>query len=324
MKENVIVTGGAGFIGSNLANRLLREGYEVHIIDDLSTGFESNVPAGARFLKADISNKKEIFQLNLPNTIDYVFHLAAQPSGEASFDDPLRDIDVNYKGTLNILTLAKEKKASRFIYSSSMSVYGEAIDQNYIVHEKAECNPASYYGCNKLSSEKLINIFTKGSEMKPTIFRLFNVYGPGQNMFNMKQGMVSIYLAYIINKSPVQVKGSLERFRDFIFVDDVVNAFLLSINNKNTFGKIVNLGTGIKTKVEDLLKIILDQFELQEFHDWVNVIDSTKGDITGLVADIGILSKCLNWKPTVELRHGIFKMKTWLDLKCSESRTILE
>lgn len=313
MSKVYLVTGGAGFIGSCLAKSLIERGNSVHILDDLSTGLERNIPAGAEFHNVDISDKGALKRLKIPSGIDCVFHLAAQSSGEASFRDPLRDMEVNYEATYNILELAKSAGCQRFIYTSSMSVYGAVPAQAGAVNEEYPCKPVSYYGCNKLASEKMIEIFCRNADIKYTIFRLFNGYGPGQNMLNMQQGMVSIYLSYLMNDTQVHVKGSLERFRDFIYIDDIIEAFSRSEGNEDTYSGVFNLGTSVKTAVKELLTLSLGIYGKDDFDKWVKVEGSTPGDITGCVADINKLKAALRWEPEYELKQGLLKMKEWLD-----------
>jgi len=307
-----VITGGAGFIGSSLAKRLTERGGEVFVLDDLSTGFERNIPRDAIFHKIDISNAAEVLGARLPDKIDAVYHLAAQSSGEASFADPARDIDVNYKATFNMLKLAESKKCKRFIFSSSMSVYGESSADNYRMNEDRRCSPVSYYGCNKLASESLIQIFTKTTMIKPTILRLFSVYGPGQNMLNRKQGIVSIYLSYLLENEPILVKGSLDRFRDLIYIEDVLDVFVSCEDDKRYYGEVLNLGTGVKTTILTLLHTILKLYGKEDFHNWVKVEGSTPGDIMGCVADIVKLKRLVNWSPKYGLEHGIKEMQAWL------------
>jgi UDP-glucose 4-epimerase len=310
--KNYLITGGAGFIGSNLARRLIQDGNRVFIFDNLFTGFERNVPPEALFYKIDVSNVNAMNKVRVPHSIDVVYHLAAQSSGEASFEDPVRDIDYNLKATYNVLEFAVQNGAKRFVFSSSMSVYGEVKDENIKVKETSDCRPVSYYGNNKLASENLIRIFSNAADVNYTIFRLFNVYGPGQNMHNVKQGMVSIYLYYLIKNSPIPVKGSLSRFRDFIFIDDVIHAFIRSENKSETMNTIINLGTGFKTDVNQLLNILLKIFRKEPFDKWVTVSGNTQGDVKGLVGDIGMLKRCLNWTPEYDLERGLEEMKKWL------------
>jgi len=308
-----IITGGAGFIGSNLAKRLIARGDKVFIIDNLSSGFERNLPQGVFFFKADVSNTAKVRKLDLPAKIDAVYHLAAQSSGESSFNDPLYDIDVNYKATYNLLKLAEKTKCRRFIFSSSMSVYGEMDKAERRIDEEHTCIPVSYYGCNKFASERLIQIFTRDTVIRPTIFRLFTVYGPGQNMFNRKQGMVSIYLSYLLEDKPVLVKGSLERFRDFIYVEDVLDVLISCEMDERYYGEIFNLGTGVKTTIRDLLVIMLRAYGKKDFRKWVKVRGRTPGDITGCVADIAKLRGLTGWSPKYKLEYGVKQMKLWLD-----------
>jgi UDP-glucose 4-epimerase len=313
MSENFLITGGAGFIGSRLAKRLVDEGNKVFIFDNLSTGFERNVPPKASFHKVDVSDYDSLSSINLNEKIDAVFHLAAQSSGPASFKDPAMDICWNYKATYNILKYAEENNIRRFLFSSSMSVYGEVKENDYIISEGHKYEPSSYYGCNKLASENLIRIFAKNSSVIPTIFRLFNVYGPGQNMLNMDQGMVSIYMSYLLNDKLVCVKGALDRFRDFIYIDDVVDVFIRSVNNVNTYNETFNAGTGIKTTVKELLESMLKVYKKDNFDEWVYVQGNTPGDIKGTVANMDKLRRTLNWTPKYLLADGLRNMKEWVD-----------
>lgn len=311
--KNYLVTGGAGFIGSNIAKRLTLDGHRVFILDDLSTGFERNLPAEAVFTKCDISSTHATETAQLPEKLDAVYHIAAQPSGEASFDDPARDSEINFRSTLNMLQMAREKGCRRFMFASSMSVYGEVPEDKCIVREDGQVTPASYYGCHKLASEQIIRIFSRQADINATSYRLFNVYGYNQNMHNMKQGMVSIYMSYLLNDQPVHVKGALDRFRDFIFVDDVVEMFLCSETDERTFGEVFNLGTGHKTTVRDLLEVMLAAYGKEDFDKWVYTEGSTPGDIKGCIADMTKLNSITGWKAGTDLAMGMRRMKAWVD-----------
>ena len=311
--KTYIVTGGAGFIGSRLAKRLVENGHNVYILDDLSTGFERNIPVEATFCKVDISKYRELLEFKLPEKIDVVFHLAGQSSGEASFDDPRRDIDVNYKATYNMLELAAKKGVDRFIYASSMSVYGELEQGDRGISEDHPARPISYYGCNKLASEKLIKVFARRVDIKPTVLRFFSIYGPGQNMRNLKQGIVSIYLSYVIQNKPIVVKGALNRFRDLTYIDDLTDALIRCENCQETFNQVLNVGTGIKTTVEDLLRAILKVFGKEDFDRWVKIERHTPGDVKGFAADVTRLKEALIWEPQHRIEDGLSKMKRWLD-----------
>lgn len=306
--KNILVTGGAGFIGSCLASRLIDEGCNVVVIDNLSTGFESNIPQQAEFLKLDIS--KEDFINKLPRIkFDYIFHLAAQSSGEISFEDPAYDVKTNVMGTLLLLNWAMERRVKKFIYTSSMSIYGD--DQDLPVKETAPPRPLSFYGVGKLASEKYIDIFIKKG-LPIAALRLFNVYGPGQNMENLKQGMVSIYMAYIIKDEPILVKGSRDRFRDFIYIDDVVDAFVRTAFSEKATNKTFNVGTGKQTFVWQLLDEITKAFGYKSGDYPIQFEGNTPGDQIGIYADISEIKRCLSWEPKVRLSDGIIRMVEWI------------
>lgn len=308
-----IITGGAGFIGSHLARHLIERGNNVHILDNISTGLEANIPRGSTFHKVDVCDPKALSRLDLPNKVDCIYHLAAQSSGEASFDDPASDIDINYKATYNMLKVARSKRCKRFIYSSTMSVYGNVPIENGPVSEDYLCDPASYYGCNKLASEKLINIFCRANDMDYTVFRIFSAYGPGQNMMNMRQGMISIYISYLLRNVPIEVKGSLDRFRDCVYIDDIRDVLVKSEECRAAYGGVFNLGTSVRTTVRQMLTVILKTFGKDEFDKWVVVKGPTAGDTTGCVADIRKLRKALCWNTKYALQEGISLMKKSLE-----------
>lgn len=305
--KKALVTGGAGFIGSHLAKRLLAEGWKVYIIDNFSTGFKENLPPEAEFILLDIS--KEGFIASLPKgPFDAVFHLAAQSSGEISFDDPGYDLKTNCLSTVMLLDWALKSGTKRFMYTSSMSIYGDQEIQP--VGEAAVPAPKSFYGVGKLASEAYVQIYSKMG-LTTTSLRLFNVYGPGQNMENLRQGMVSIYMAYILKNEPIAVKGSPERYRDFVYIDDVVNAYMKCLENKNTFGKNYNVASGIKTSVGKLLEEELRAFGHDPSRYPIQYKGSTPGDTFGIVADIGALIRDTGWKPSVLLSEGLKRMCDW-------------
>lgn len=304
--KTALVTGGAGFIGSHLARRLISENWRVDIIDNLSTGFEENIPREAEFFCLDLSHDDMIKKIP-EKKYDAIFHLAAQSSGEISFDDPLYDIKTNCVSTLMLLDLCKKRGINRFIYTSSMSIYGDQMVQP--VKENILPLPKSFYGVGKLASESYMSIYQQMG-VNTTAFRLFNVYGPGQNLKNLRQGMVSIYMAYLLKNEEIIVKGSLDRYRDLIFVGDVVEAIMCSIGNPNTYGKAYNVGTGVKTTVEDLLFAEIQAFNLSRDYP-IRICDGTPGDTFGICADITEITEDTAWRPTVSLHEGLKIMVQW-------------
>lgn len=303
MKENksIVVTGGAGFIGSHLASRLISDGHRVTILDNLHSSKEENIPRGADFIKVDLGqlDSQVLFK---DIACDAVFHLAGQSSGEASFLDPAYDLRSHVMSTSQLLEWCRKKKIPRFIYASSMSVYG---DPNYLPADEIHpMQPKTYYAAAKISAEAYIKLYqTMG--INTTILRLFSVYGPGQNLKNRMQGMLSIYLSYMLDKLPLIVKGSKERFRDFIYIDDVVEVWVKSLNNPVTYGKVYNVASGVKTKVADLIEFLKKSFGYQDYP--IEYRDGTAGDQFGIVADITRITQELNWKPKISLQTGIAK-----------------
>jgi len=306
-KKDIIITGGAGFIGSHLARRLLAEGYKVWVVDDLSTGVDSNIPAGAEFIRMDISDSNSYSKMPA-GKVCALLHLAAQSSGEVSHEKPGLDLTTNALGTLLLLNWCLENSVPRFVYASSMAVYGNVVALP--VNERETCQPLSLYGISKLTAENYVHHFSRRG-LKTTIFRMFSVYGPGQDLSNLKQGMVSIYMSFLLNKQPILAKGSKERFRDFIYIDDVVDAWVAAIDNEKTFGKTYNLGTGNKTFVWELIEEEIRTFGYDSKTYPVVYAEPTPADQFGLYADISQIKTNLNWSPKVSLAMGLEKMAEW-------------
>lgn len=304
MNKNYLVTGAAGFIGAAIARSLVESGNQVWTIDNLSTGYIGNIPDGVEFVKGNCQDEN-LFK-NLNNTkFDAILHFAGQSSGEISFDDPVYDLRTNVESTLNLINYGLETGCHRFIYASSMSVYGDVPDK--AISEKYPCSPLSFYGVGKLASEHYLRIYqTKG--LQPTSLRIFNVYGPGQNLSNLRQGMISIYLAQMLNDQQIIVKGSAERFRDFIYIDDVVNLTMMVLNSKVSIGKNYNIGTGIRMTVQNILDKLIENYEKDIK---INFIDSTPGDQLGITADISSIKSDFKYKDFTNFNIGLKKMMQW-------------
>ena len=304
--QTYLITGVAGFIGSAIAKKVLDNGDKVIGIDNFNTGIRRDILKEINFIEGDISKKEDIAKL-YEFKIDGIFHLAAQSSGEISYDNPEYDVLTNSLGTLNLLNFAVEKNIKRFIYASTMSIYGDVEDKPIL---ETDCkNPKSYYGITKLSAENYVNAFS--DKLDVTSFRLFNVYGEGQNMANLKQGMVSIYLAYFMKNEPVFVKGSKDRFRDFTYIDDVVDIWLKSVNLEISFGKSYNLATGKKTTVETLLKTLAKSWGNKDYPiEYAKI--GTSGDTFGIYADVSKLKIDFGYAPKIDLETGIEKFTKWI------------
>lgn len=299
--DRYLVTGAAGLIGAALAKRLIKEGHKVVTIDNLSTGFERNIPDGVTFIKADCGDSSTY--ADLPDErYDAIFHIAGQSSGEISFDDPIYDIRTNAESTLLLLKFALQNGCDRFIYASTMSVYGAKPDRP--VKEDDDCHPLSFYGVAKLASEHYMRIYQQYG-INSTSLRLFNVYGPGQNMENLRQGMVSIFLAQMINNKHIHVKGSPDRYRDFIYIDDVVEAFTRCLTHEKSNGRTINVATGKKTKVSEIVEMLV---AAQDKEISVAYEGETPGDIHGFYADVTTMYSVLGYRCKTDLKQGIEKM----------------
>lgn len=304
---NYLVTGGAGFIGSHIARRLLDDGHQVVIIDNLTTGQEENLPLGARFINLDISHADGIQMI--PNeSFDGVLHLAAQSSGEISNNDPSLDMTTNGLGTRLLLEWCRENNAGHFIYASSMAIYGLTDDTP--VRENQALDPYSFYGISKQAAEQYVRHYAKLG-LDTTILRMFNVYGPGQNLGNMKQGMVSIYLAYLAKDEPITVKGSLDRFRDYVYIDDVVDAWIACLGNPDCHGRVYNLGTGTKTLVKELLPQLITAWGQDPSVYPVEEQEGTPADQFGIYPDMTNLRHDTDWEPKTSLSEGLGRMAAW-------------
>jgi UDP-glucose 4-epimerase len=302
----VLITGGAGFIGSALAHRLIDEGHTVSVVDNLSTGKQANVPKEAEFVEYDLA-KVDCLDHLPAGKFDAVCHLAAQSSGPASIDMPYYDLQVNAASTLLLSRWCLKNNISRFLYASSMTVYGNKHASPVL--EDATCEPIAYYGVSKLTSENLLRLASLEG-LNTTSFRMFSVYGPGQNLGNMKQGMASIFMAYLLRGEEVPVTGSLERFRDFIYIDDIVDAWVGALKMQQTPAPIYNLGTGKATTVKELLKTLINVMELDPNYP-IKEEQGSAFDQFGLTANTSLIEKDLKWKPQVDLQAGLRKMAAW-------------
>ncbi|EFA74426.1 3-beta hydroxysteroid dehydrogenase/isomerase [Raphidiopsis brookii D9] len=308
-----IVTGGAGFIGSHLVVRLIDDGWDVIVVDNLSSGHERNIPGGAHFIWMDLTTE-DSFSLLPDNGVDAIFHLASHVGQELSFENPTYDLKANALSTIFLLKWALAKRVPRFIFASTMNIYGDPL--NLPVSEDSEIKPPSPYSVGKVASEYLCKIY-QGFGIHTTCLRLFNVYGPLQDMKNMKQGMVSIFMSYVAKNVPIHVKGSKDRFRDFIYVDDVVDAFVKSLDNRAS-GKIYNVSTGTKTYVWELIDYILDAFGKKADEYPITFGDGTPKDQFGIYGDNSSLVGDLDWVPRTDLKSGLKVMADWVRTLPSE------
>lgn len=304
----ILITGGAGFIGAHLANKLKKKN-KIMVVDNLENkGGIPFVDKSNIFIKGNILDNKVLKKIERwkPNII---YHLAAQSGGEGAYDNPKKDFDTNGFGTFLIAKLAKKINCKYFIYASSVAVYGS--NQKKIT-EKSNINPDSIYGISKYAGEMFVNQILKKTNVKVRIFRIFNTYGPGENLENLKKGMVSIYCSYIWKKKPLIVKGSLNRFRNLTYVADCVNILSKSINNGalKKF-EILNLSSGKKITVKNIIKTIL---KVNGIDNWkILCKKNTAGDSFGTNASNKyLINKFQNYK-FIKLEDGLKRYFLWIN-----------
>ena len=301
--KSALITGVAGFVGSKLAHQLIQADYSITGIDNLKTGHLNNIPADVEFVRGDCSDAR-VYQSSplSERTFDIIIHLAGQSSGEISFDDPVQDLKDNCVSTLNLLEYARTISCKNFIFASSMSVYGEVTDLP--VTENHTTEPLSMYAVGKIASEKYIKIYQRYG-ISSAILRLFNIYGPGQNMSNLRQGMASIYLAQAMGEGRIIVRGAPNRFRDLIFIDDVTYIIREFTKKPLAGSEVYNVCTGVETKVSDLIDIIKSKLNNKSMQ--VSYTDGTPGDQFGIVGENSRLINALGEIEFVDIESGIEK-----------------
>jgi UDP-glucose 4-epimerase len=299
--EKILITGVAGFIGSHVSRRFIQEGYDVVGVDDLSNGYLENIPEAVTFLKGDLALTETIEKL--PTDCNKILHLAGQSSGEISFDDPVLDLEKNTISTINLIHYGIENCVERIVYASSMSVYGDVEDKP--IAETLICEPLSCYGVGKFASEGYLKVHQR--QLPYVLMRMYNVYGPGQDMRNLRQGMVSIFLAQALQGGNILVKGSVNRFRDMIYIDDMVEAWFRAATYSSALCQTLNVGTGIKSTVGELLNKICSQVKGSDYY----VEGNTLGDQSGIYADTTKLNKVLSMNQFISVDDGLAMFINW-------------
>ena len=296
--KTILITGGAGFIGSHLTDALIEQGHNVSIIDDLSNGKKENVNPKAEFFKKDIRNFDEI--LPLFKGKDFVFHLAAMPRIPLSIKNPRETNEINITGTLNVLLAAKQAKVKKFIYSSSASIYGN--QKELPVKENAVHNPLNPYAAQKYAGELYCKIFYEIYGLPTVCLRYFNVFGPRAPLTGAYATLTGIFLKQKENNEPLTIFGDGEQTRDFTYVSDVVSANILAMeSDKAGKGEAINIGAGNNYSVNKVAEIIGGEKEY---------LPARQGEIKHILADISKAKQLLGWEPKYNLETGLKEMIT--------------
>jgi len=296
-----LVTGGAGFVGSCLADKLIGEGHQVLIIDDLSTGRRENLNSKAKFYKINISDPKicQIFEKEKP---ELVFHYAAETEIQKSIENPKENADVNISGAINVLETARKFGTKKVVFASSVAIYGEPVFLP--IKEDHPLNPISPYPITKLVVEKYL-FYYQSLGLGFVSLRYPNIYGPRQ-LSSAEGGAVSIFINEILNKRNPIVYGNGEQTRDFLFVEDAADAAVLSLKAKP--GSIYNVGTSKETSINELLRLISQETKIAINP---NRISARFGEIEKSCLDYSKIKKELNWQPKNNLADGLKKTINW-------------
>ena len=305
----ILVTGGAGFIGAYLVKRLIDLKHDVLSVDSMQTiGGIPYIHPKSKFIKGNILESKTLKKIKNWKP-EIIYHIAAQSGGESAYDDPKNDYLSNGYGTYLLCLLAQEIKIKKFIYTSSVAVYGSNLQKK--IYENTKINPDSIYGVSKYVGEMFIRQILKKTKIQTLIFRVFNTYGPGEDLNFLKKGMVSIYSSYLWRNKPILVKGSLNRFRNYQYIDDIINILVLSLkNNSLKKNEIINLSTAKAVTVKNLLKIIF-KINNKKNHK-IKETTGTPGDSFGYDASNKYLkSKFKNYK-FISLEKGLRLYFKWI------------
>lgn len=310
MAETYIVTGGAGFIGSHIAERLLRDGQRVHVIDNYATGKHENI-AHLTSLGGDLEiHDVSITDLDALRPIftgaDYAFHQAALPSVPRSIDDPLTTHHVNVTGTLNVLLAARDGGAKRVVYAASSSAYGDS-DADYKV-ETLQPQPLSPYGVSKLAAEYYCQVFTHVYGLETVALRYFNVFGPRQDETSQYAAVIPKFISAMLGGSPPTIYGDGSQSRDFTYIDNVVHGNLLAMHSPDSPGEVINLALGGNITLNELaqrLNVLLDT-KFEPVHTPPKV-----GDILHSRADIQKAIDLLDFAPIVDFDTGLARTIDW-------------
>jgi len=301
--SKILVTGGAGFVGSHVVDLLIKNNHDVIIIDNLATGKIENINPRAKFYQEDLNNHQKIKEIFDKENPEIIYHLAAQIDIRKSVEDPVNDAQINILSTLNLLESSIKNNIRHFIFSSSGgAIYGDT--KNIPTSEEQKEQPISPYGCAKLTIEKYLNYYNKVHDLKYTILRYSNVYGPRQNP-NGEAGVISIFLMNMLNKKNPRIFGGTQT-RDFVYVNDVAKANILVLDDDET--NTYNIGTGKETDIIEIFSRLNKYFK----NNFEPIYETMKqGEQKKSCLDFSRINQKLKWRPQIELDEGLDKTYVW-------------
>ncbi len=315
---NVLVTGGAGFIGSHLTEALLQRGHRVRVLDDFSTGKKENLLFDKEYPSLEVI-EGDIRHLSVCKKamkgVNYVFHQAALPSVQRSVEDPLGSNAVNVGGTLNILFAAREEKVKRVIYASSSSIYGDT--PTLPKHEEMPPNPLSPYALQKYIGEQYCRLFYELYGLETVCLRYFNIFGPKQDPNSIYSAVIPRFITAFLQGFPPTIFGDGEQSRDFTYIENVIQANLLAMSAKHLHGEAVNVACSKRTSLNELVEVLkkITGSELCPVYE-----EPRKGDVKHSLADIRKGRELLNYEPKVGIEEGLRRTVDFFRqaLRCEE------
>ena len=299
--SKIIVTGGAGFIGSHIVDLLVNEGYEVHIVDNMSAGKQENVNIKATLHIVDIRDKEKLIPIF--KDAQYVFHEAANPQVQYSIENPIETNDINVNGLLSVLEASRVNNVKRIIFASSSAVYGE--QELLPIKEDMKENPLSPYGVQKYTGEIYLKLYAQIYDLESVCLRYFNVYGPRQNPNGAYASVIPKFAEFRKNNQPLIITGDGKQTRDFVNVRDVALANIKAMKNEKVGkGEVINIGAGNQYSINQIAELVGGPVNYipkrVEPHDTRACIDRAK--------------ELLDWNPSVSLEDGISELKGILNI----------
>lgn len=312
--HHILVTGGAGFIGSHTVERLLELGHRVTVLDDFSTGRRENLAAVLGHAKLVVveGDVAEPIGPQLEGVVrevgpvSHVLHLAAQVSVALSVSEPLEDARRNLLGTLRVLELAREQRVDKVVYASSAAAYGDGPQP---AHEGLECRPLSPYGIHKFAGEHHLRVHAELTGLGGLSFRFFNVFGPRQSPRSHYAGVISIFIGRALAGEPLTMFGKGYATRDFVYVGDLVSALVKGLFSGPRGGEVLNVGTGVPTSVAGLAKTVV---EVTGSASPIVELPPRAGDILHSRADASRIREALGWSAETPLAAGLRETAAWL------------
>ena len=308
----VLVTGGAGFIGSNLVKSLLAQGDDVVVLDNLSSGFKKNLVLmpQVRFIEGDIRQSSLLD--TIMDGVEVIYHLAASVGNKRSIDNPYLDAEINMIGTLNLLEAARLHQVKKIVVSSSAGIFGEL--KTLPIREDHAIEPRTPYGCSKLYEEKIALAYADLYGIHVIALRYFNVYGPHQR-FDAYGNVIPIFLFNMLQEKPIYIYGDGEQTRDFVNVSDVVSANIKAAEASNVTG-VFNIASGTSVTINQLISSLM---MVSDIEPTIYFTAPRKGDVRDSLADISAAKSILHYQPNMSLEQGLKEYFVWAENETAET-----